>query len=111
VPPTDRSARSGLCVGRGGLPSPLRGMEPFDHDQPTGRVAIVNSAREVLFYEGTGWPQVRRRFQSIMCVPHPDLMHHRSIFEEHGFFDLSFRIAGDYEMLLREHCMLQHIME
>jgi glycosyltransferase involved in cell wall biosynthesis len=67
-----------------------------------GRVAIVNSAREVLFYEGTAWPKVRRRFQSIMCIPHPGPMHHRSIFEEHGFFDLSFRIAGDYEMLLRE---------
>jgi glycosyltransferase involved in cell wall biosynthesis len=67
-----------------------------------GRVAIVNSAREVLFYEGTAWPKVRRRFQSIMCIPHPGLMHHRSIFEEHGFFDPSFRIAGDYEMLLRE---------
>jgi glycosyltransferase involved in cell wall biosynthesis len=67
-----------------------------------GRVAIVNSAREVLFYEGTAWPKVRRRFQSVMCIPHPGLMHHRSIFREHGFFDLSFKIAGDYEMLLRE---------
>jgi glycosyltransferase involved in cell wall biosynthesis len=67
-----------------------------------GRVAIVNSAREVLFYEGTAWPKVRRRFQSVMSIPHPGLMHHRSIFEEHGFFDPSFRVAGDYEMLLRE---------
>jgi glycosyltransferase involved in cell wall biosynthesis len=67
-----------------------------------GRVAIVNNAREVLFYEGTAWPKVRRRFQSVMCIPHPGLMHHRSIFEEHGFFDLSFKITGDYELLLRE---------
>lgn len=29
-------------------------------------------------------------------------MHHRSIFEEHGKFDDSFIIAGDYELLLRE---------
>ena len=67
-----------------------------------GRVAIVNSAREVLFYEGIPWPKVRRRFQSLMCIPHPGLMHHHSLFEEHGFFDPSFRIAGDYELLLRE---------
>jgi hypothetical protein len=30
------------------------------------------------------------------------MMHHRSLFEEHGPFNESFRIAGDYEMLLRE---------
>jgi hypothetical protein len=67
-----------------------------------GRVAIVNRAGEVLFYEGTPWPKVKRRFQSIMCIPHPALMHHRSLFEEHGFFDTSFRIAGDYDLLIRE---------
>jgi glycosyltransferase involved in cell wall biosynthesis len=67
-----------------------------------GRVAIVNGSGDVLFYEGTAWPKVRRRFQSVMSIPHPGLMHHRSIFEEHGFFDPSFKIAGDYELLLRE---------
>ena len=37
-----------------------------------------------------------------MTLPHPGLMHHRSLFEEHGNFDTSYRIAGDYELLLRE---------
>ena len=67
-----------------------------------GKVAIVNRAGEILFYEGTPWGQVRHRFQSIMSIPHPGLMHHRSLFEEHSVFDISFRIAGDYELLLRE---------
>jgi glycosyltransferase involved in cell wall biosynthesis len=67
-----------------------------------GRVAIVNREGEVLFYEGAPWAKVRQRFQSIMCIPHPGLMHHRSIFKEHGFFDPSFKIAGDYELLIRE---------
>jgi hypothetical protein len=37
-----------------------------------------------------------------MPLPHPGLMHHRSLFETHGVFDDSFRIAGDYDLLLRE---------
>lgn len=67
-----------------------------------GKVAIVNQGGEILLYEGAPWGEVRRRFRSIMCIPHPGLMYHRSVFEEHGGFDPSFRIAGDYELLLRE---------
>jgi hypothetical protein len=37
-----------------------------------------------------------------MCLPHTGLMHHRTLFEVHGRFDESFRVGGDYEMLLRE---------
>jgi len=36
-----------------------------------------------------------------MCLPHPGLMHHRSLIKKVGFFDESFRIAGDYEYMLR----------
>jgi hypothetical protein len=43
-----------------------------------------------------------RRFADIMSIAHPGLMHHRSMFEAHGQFDESYRIAGDYELLLRE---------
>ncbi len=35
-------------------------------------------------------------------IPHPATFHHRSLFERHGRFDESFRIAGDFEFLLRE---------
>jgi hypothetical protein len=37
-----------------------------------------------------------------MTIPHQALFHHRSLFEIHGGFDEAFRIAGDYEFLLRE---------
>jgi hypothetical protein len=37
-----------------------------------------------------------------MSLPHPGLMHHKSIFNTYGKFDESFMIAGDYELLLRE---------
>ncbi|MGC4099090.1 MAG: hypothetical protein QM706_18420 [Nitrospira sp.] len=37
-----------------------------------------------------------------MTLPHQGVFHHRSLFEEHGGFNEEFRIAGDYELLLRE---------
>jgi hypothetical protein len=40
-------------------------------------------------------------FKKIMNLPHPGLMHRRSLFEVKGRFDETFKIAGDYEMLLR----------
>ena len=46
--------------------------------------------------------QRRRRFRCGAMIPHPATLHHVSVFEEHGRFDEGFRIAGDYEFLLRE---------
>jgi hypothetical protein len=37
-----------------------------------------------------------------MTVPHPGTFHHRSLFDREQRFDERFRIAGDYEFLLRE---------
>ncbi len=43
----------------------------------------------------------RRRFRRGVMVPHPAALHDRTAFDEFGRFDESFRIAGDYEFLLR----------
>ena len=37
-----------------------------------------------------------------MPLIHSGIMHHRNFFHDHGLFDESFVIAGDYEFLLRE---------
>jgi glycosyltransferase involved in cell wall biosynthesis len=53
------------------------------------------------------WNDHRRKwFRRGVMIPHPATFHHRALFERHGRFDESFRIAGDYELLLRE--MLEH---
>lgn len=51
---------------------------------------------------GEPWEQVKESFKQYMSIPHVGTMHRRSLFEQHGKFDESFRIAGDYELLLRE---------
>ena len=67
-----------------------------------GQVVFVNESGGAMQRIGEDWRALRERFRQIMCLPHTGLMHHRSLFEAHGEFDESFRIAGDYEMLLRE---------
>lgn len=67
-----------------------------------GTLRQVDEAGRVVEELGRPWPEFRARFLSHDCLPHPGLMHHRSLFERHGRFDESFRIGADYEFLLRE---------
>jgi len=67
-----------------------------------GRVALVDENGKTLMTIGEPWEKIKKKFRQIMCLPHPGLMHHHSIFERKGKFVENFRIAGDYELLLRE---------
>jgi glycosyltransferase involved in cell wall biosynthesis len=49
------------------------------------------------------WP----RFAMAMSTIHVGTMHRQSLFEHFGHFDTSYRIAGDYEFLLRARETLQ----
>jgi glycosyltransferase involved in cell wall biosynthesis len=67
-----------------------------------GQVMIVNKHGDSLYLFGEHWQKVKNRFTQLMSIPHVGTMHRRCLFEQHGMFDESFRIAGDYELLLRE---------
>jgi glycosyltransferase involved in cell wall biosynthesis len=67
-----------------------------------GKVAVVTRKGEVLNTEGIAWPEAKQMFRHEMTIPHQGVFHHRSLFEEHGKFNDTFRICGDYEILLRE---------
>ncbi len=69
-----------------------------------GKVAKVDAVGNTLKLEGKPWKKIRWQMRHGMPLglPHPGLMHHQTLFEEHGVFDESFKIAGDYEYLLRE---------
>jgi glycosyltransferase involved in cell wall biosynthesis len=66
------------------------------------RVRFVDPAGSLVEEVGEAWPRARRRLLRGFCLPQPGLMHHRSLFEQYGRFDESFRVAADYEFLLRE---------
>jgi glycosyltransferase involved in cell wall biosynthesis len=68
-----------------------------------GQVNLVNDNGDVLGTFGKRWCELRSSFLAGEALNiHQATFHHRSLFERHGRFDESFRIAGDYELLLRE---------
>lgn len=67
-----------------------------------GQVMLISVDGKVIHAFGEPWENVKERFKQMMCIPHQATMHRRSLFEQHGRFDESFSIAGDYEFLLRE---------
>ena len=68
-----------------------------------GQVGLVNENGDVLGMFGKEWCELRSSFLAGKALYiHQGTFHHRSLFERHGRFDESFRIAGDYELLLRE---------
>jgi glycosyltransferase involved in cell wall biosynthesis len=67
-----------------------------------GSLDVVRLDGSVDHSMGVPWAAARRRLRRRrMPIPHPATFHHRSLFERHGRFDERFRIAGDYEFLLR----------
>ena len=69
-------------------------------------VDILDAEANVRYTRGRPWPEARQSFRRHMAIPHQGTFHHWSLFDEHGMFDESFRISGDYEFLLRE--LLDH---
>jgi glycosyltransferase involved in cell wall biosynthesis len=75
---------------------------PLDIRVVYAKIMLLTIAGKNLYEVGEPWDKVKKRFEQAMSISHPGVLHRRSLFEEHGQFDESFRIAGDYELLLRE---------
>jgi glycosyltransferase involved in cell wall biosynthesis len=67
-----------------------------------GSISRIDKSGAQVSLRTSPWELARSEFRNHMSIPHPGLMHHRSLFEIHGAFDESFKICGDYELLLRE---------
>jgi len=67
-----------------------------------GRVALVGSGGQTLALLGEPWDATRKRLSAYLSLSHQGVFHARELFVEHGLFDPSYRLSGDYEFLLRE---------
>ncbi|GBD03493.1 PGL/p-HBAD biosynthesis glycosyltransferase [bacterium HR19] len=74
-----------------------RGTEP---DYCSGKIKILyeNGKYEGIF--GKRWNWIEFRFK--MTTAHPASLHNRKLFDEVGLFNAQYKIAGDYELLLRK---------
>ena len=66
-----------------------------------GRLDLVAADGRVLRHLGEPWPAIRAGFRQSMTIPHPAAFYRASFFADNGGFDESFRIVGDYEIMLR----------
>ncbi|MBQ0799698.1 MAG: glycosyltransferase [Porticoccaceae bacterium] len=71
---------------------------PIPLDFVCGKVELYRGPSRI---RAIGKPWSWRRFKKYMCVAHTGAMHRASYFDRYGEFDDSFRISGDYEILLR----------
>ena len=71
----------------------------------SGKALFVDANGENIQLVGKPW--VWGEFKRGMTTSHTGAIHHRSLFERYGFYDTTFKIAGDYELLLRPNSRLK----
>ena len=68
-----------------------------------GKIQHVQAdTMELIDVLGEPWNRVKSRLKNNMHLAHCASFHNQILFKKHGHFNTSFKIAGDYEFLLRE---------
>ena len=65
----------------------------------SSRINLVNADGRITRVIGNAWSW--SFFRKFMSTSHVAALHNRSLFVDHGYYDSSLRIVGDYELLLR----------
>lgn len=65
----------------------------------SGKIDLIDENKNHIATIGKPWKW--KTFKRYMNVAHVGSLHHKSLFKEYGIFDTSYKIAGDYEFLLR----------
>lgn len=66
-----------------------------------GKVAVIGLDGSELNVKGESWDDFKEKFFAGQMFPHQGVFHRGVMFAEFGTFDDRFRIAGDYDLLLR----------
>jgi len=72
---------------------------PIKYDFVSSKVNLITSQNIIKKTWGEPWQW--NRFKVSMRIAHVGSLHHKSLFEKFGLFNTSYKIAGDYEFLLR----------
>jgi glycosyltransferase involved in cell wall biosynthesis len=70
-----------------------------------GKCALENSAGQIVATIGRSFSA--RAFRAKMTLPHQAIFHNADFFARHGVYDTAFKIAMDYELLLRADASLR----
>jgi glycosyltransferase involved in cell wall biosynthesis len=66
-----------------------------------GNVLLIDSSGDTVEVFGDTWENSKININKTMPIPHPGCFHYRNLFLKYGFFDEQFKIAGDYDLILR----------
>lgn len=76
-----------------------------DADFISGRAMIVDNQNNPIRLVGRAWKWSSFRRHSY--VAHPGSFHSRRLFLQYGLYDIGYKVAGDYEFLLRSKKLLR----
>lgn len=65
----------------------------------SSKIDIVDEKGNILMTKGSKWEWPK--FLQFMNTPHVGALHSRKFLEKYGEFDISYKVAGDYEFLMR----------
>ncbi|MCU4165508.1 glycosyltransferase family 2 protein [Carboxylicivirga caseinilyticus] len=71
-----------------------------DVDYISSKVNYVNFDGETVRILGKAWKW--KEFKNQMTCAHVGSLHNRRLFEQIGYYDINYKIIGDYELLLRK---------
>jgi glycosyltransferase involved in cell wall biosynthesis len=70
-----------------------------DYQFVSSKMHLVTQQKKIIKTLGRPWSWEKSRLEN--GIAHPGSIHHKSIFEQFGLFDINYKICGDYELLLR----------
>ncbi len=74
-------------------------------DYVSSKIEVVDELGKILITLGSKWEWPK--FLKYMNTPHVGSFHSKQLFDRYGQFDTSYKVAGDYEFLMRPRNTLQ----
>jgi glycosyltransferase involved in cell wall biosynthesis len=78
-----------------------------NYDIVYGKVEIINEKGEIEAIYGLNEKDSLKKLKKYMSIPHQSTFYRLEFFKKTGKYDNDFKIAGDYEILLRSYKNLQ----
>lgn len=88
------------------FPDTLESYVEFINQESTDSTLYISSKVHLLSQNGKitrtyGWPWKWDSFKRVNLIAHPGSLQSMKLFKSYGNYDISYRIVGDYELLLR----------
>lgn len=83
----------------------LRSASNTEYDLISSKIQMIDSKGNKI--RVIGYPYKWPQFLYTMLIAHPGALHSRKLFDIYGFFDVNYKIVGDYEFLLRAEAKLK----